>query len=298
MRVLSLIVALFLFCSFGFGEDVLTREQKAANKSNEIFFKNCELIMNQFGLKQLKLTPCNDSETVRFFKDSGSIAGKTYTLEGAELVGGPGVGVRCAYAKALDSEGNICPKEVEVALHIMGKFRYCLWGGDWMCRKTYEGECLKNEDGTFDAPWGWNKGSTIEKVNLPLPENVKMEKITSSVGVPFITVSWFTKKTIKARVPKIIMRDQLVVRSVDTTKDCDSCIRSIDPKDLTEQALRERKLIGDNQSLAKVLYAEDKTKKEVDTNVTLMEADPVVIMVDTVEEKCFVRTTVYPIDNE
>lgn len=290
MRVISFILMLVVssFAVLG-GEDILTPAQRMQNKENEVFFKNCDLIMDHFNLKSLRLVPCGDKETVRFFKDIGEINGKTYILEGAELLGPFGVGVRCAYAKATDLAGNPCPRDIEVALHVLGKFRYCLWGGEWMCRKTYEGECIKNEDGTFDAPWGWNKGSTVEKVDLPLPENVRMEKVTSAVGVPFFTVSWFTKKTIKSRVPKVIMRDQLIA----TSQDCSSCEKTIGKDLLTEASLKERGLIGSNETLAKILFAEERT----DTTVTLMEASPVVVMVDTIEERCFVRTTIYPIDN-
>jgi hypothetical protein len=285
-------------------------------------FKGTEAVMTKFGLKELKLLPmCG--ETVSFFADKGTLDGKTYTLEGAEYHGP--WGDRCAYAQAVDADGQPAPKDVELVLHLMGKFRYCLWGGDWMCRKTYTykgveaapGESIIDgtklvarvkelvatgigEDQAYNrallepgcrkqTTGRWGSGSTVKPVLLPLPASIdRVDLVTGPDHTSFFAV--YRSREVRAKATEIRMVSQDRVAEKQMTSDCSTC--RVDRSQLTPQALRAAGIMKPEESLAKVLFREQETSS---SDTVLMEGQevPIVVTKDVVET--IVTVTTYPI---
>jgi hypothetical protein len=285
-------------------------------------FKGTEAVMAQFGLTQVKLLPmCG--EKVSFFKDTGVMKGVTYILEGAEY-SGPW-GVRCAFATANAEDGTTCPQEIEVALHVAGKFRYCLWGGDWMCRRTFTYEYVPTGEGEMVIDWAacqkaaddlvaaggvtpdqamaramedpknrklaqpWGPGVDITRVDGPLPEGMVMDRLTVKRDTGFATVfacTTFTKVQVKVPETTFVSSNQVSER---LTSGCTEC--KVDRSMLTEKSLRAAGFIADNEKLEKVLFMERQSSSE---DVILQEIPLNVVVKSKVVEKTYAKTTIYP----
>jgi hypothetical protein len=297
-----------------------------------ILFTGAEAIMEKFGLSEVKSLPmCG--EKVNFFTDKGTINGTTYTMEGAEYVGP--WGNRCVYAKS-----DATP-EIEMVLHLWGKFRY--WTSTYavaakMSRKTYtqedvgvvEGEKVldgkkylaarkafeaqgMSENDAINAamadqanykqtaPWG--AGTVTEVVNLPLPEGVTLEKVTSKDGERMFVTKRYTK--IRAIVPetRYIQRGMVEDRLSATRESSTSCgdcgSKRVLRSSVTEANLKAAGLMKPEERLEKVLFAEviNKRTETVETgqDVFLQNAPVDVVITSKSVEKTFVTMTTYPL---
>lgn len=275
-------------------------------------------VMTKFGLTKLKLLPmCG--EKVVFFEDKGVYDGIEYTLKGAEYHGP--WGVRCAYAVAEGPEAVICPRDIEVALHVTGKFRYCLWGGNWMCRQVYEQETADGPviDGTAAIAMQkklraagvseaaaveqaneackkeaslWMKGSVVKDVPLKIRgSNMRLQLISSPNSVFYATIVERTEH-ITVQEPRIVQRSMM---EQELAKSSQCLTVKVDKNSLTEDALRKAGVIGENEKLTKVLFREQETS--CTDNRDLVQSTPLdVVMVSKVVDKTISVIHTYPVN--
>jgi hypothetical protein len=239
-------------------------------------------VMERFGLTQLKLLPmCG--ETVKFFEDRGTYMGTEYMLKGAEYHGP--WGVRCAYAVAETLDGAMCPRDAEVALHVLGKFRYCLWGGNWMARQHYEQEICDPGTTVIIGPkalatqaslmaqgvseadaWNqacsrpenrksaslWSDKTVVRSVEMPESCGVQLYYLADSNMIQYAAVRPYTLKT-EIVEPQIVQRSML---ESELARDSSCITRRVDKSMLTESALRKAGHIKDNEKLERVIFRE------------------------------------------
>jgi hypothetical protein len=238
------------------------------------------LVMSRFGLTTLKLLPmCG--EKVTFFEDTGTFDGVKYVLRGAEYIGP--WGTRCAYAVAETADGAACPRDVEVALHVLGSFRYCLWGGGWGARRTYEQEIASGEviDGTatlarvaelmasgmpearaqdegkvYKKASLWMAGSVVKQIPLPT-DAVALSLVSNSEGV-FYATTRLTNVTAYAQIPVAVENRReygpLCADSSTTVVDVDSVPDRIDGIKVTRVVIKQREATCSNTLLGNAPY--------------------------------------------